>query len=173
MFALIYLFTILIKRPILSNNAFALCVISGISFRSTIDKGIAGVTDAIIVFLILLFFISVLFILSGLKYNIEFDIDRFKEELYALEFDSVDNIYNNKTHKFIAPNGSKVYVKQYTHNKYIEISIINGIRFKKINETRELLLPLIKKHIKKADLTKNSIGFIVIGFVLFGIYFFV
>jgi|BioPla2DNA2_1021312.scaffolds.fasta_scaffold58050_2 hypothetical protein len=170
LFGIIYFFAILIKRPILCSNIYMACIVLGISLKNFFDEGKFSISDSIFILLVLLAFLLLLLIVGGLKYHLDIDNDMFNEKLQALNFAPEEYIYNNKIHKYTAPNGTKVFTKQFAHKKFIEVSIVNGFRFGKIIETRAAIMPLIRKDIKKEDLLINSLLFIILGIAIFCIY---
>lgn len=161
---------VIINKPILCANLSMSLSIIGVALTNNARTGI-GLELNLIIFLTLLIFNAILFMLVGLRYNAKTDIDIYRKELEALGFTSEEYIYNNKIHKFIAPNGTKVIVKQHSHNKFTDIYIVNWLRISKIKEVRKELLPLIKKNTVLTNVKRDSIILILIGLVFFGIYF--
>jgi hypothetical protein len=163
----------LVKRPILCSNVFIAFASLCIALRSFFERGVSSIDQPIIIISLLLLFSLIHFVTIGLKYSIGVDMDVLNNELISLKFTPEGQKRDNKTHKYFAPNGTKIIAKQYPQNKFIEIRIVNGIRFKRINDVRTSLLPVLKKYTVNSNLKLNSILIILSGLVLFGIYLFI
>lgn len=168
LYGILLYISVLIKRPILCSNLSIVFIISGSALRGLFEPGSMGF-DFPIILSVLLVFASLIYIVGGLKYQINTDMDSLKEKLMSLEFKPEEYIYNNKVHSFKAPNGTKLFAKQYSRNKFIEISMTNGFQFKKINETRKSILPFIRQYNAISNLKFNSLLFILLGLILLGI----
>lgn len=161
---------VIVKKPIFCSNIFMIFLFLGLALRNFFEAGISGVDESIMLFLLLLFFSLIVFIVSGLKYSIGLDMDMLKKELVSLKFTPEGQSEGKKVHKFFTSNGTKVIAKQYPHNKLIDISLVNGLRFKKINAVRTAILPILKKYTANTNFKLNSIMIIMLGLVFFFIY---
>lgn len=166
--SIVYLIAALLKKPILCSNANISYILLGIAFLRVVSNGISAIGGSIIVFLMLSLPSVVISTLLGITYYLHIDLDSFKEEMHNLGFSQEEYIGSGKILQFASPNGTKVLASKPTH-KLIEISIVNGIRFHRINETRKTLSHLIKRGIKEGEPVRRSYRYFVIGIFLFSV----
>ncbi|MGI6084268.1 MAG: hypothetical protein ACOYIF_02335 [Acetivibrionales bacterium] len=164
---------VLSKRPILCSNVFSVFFLVGLAIRGFFVEGASAIYESIFILFALLLFSLILFLTSGLKYSLGIDMDRLKKELVSLKFTPEGQRKGHKYQRFFASNGTKVIAKQYSHNKFVDISIVNGLRLKRINTIRTAMLPIIKKYTANTNFKLNSIMFVLFGLVFITIYIFI